>query len=710
MRILPLVLLILLAHALVAVDFSVFEKDGRFGIKDENGIVAVPAVYEQLGWSDNSKEIYAGVIGFKRDDLWGLVSIKNKVLAENKFYTMAPFNSELILASIKGKFSNQLFYGILDKNGEVKISFNYFQLERIGNHFLATEYDQYLSKVGMVNLANTITIPIKYRKIELKNGWHIANRFDNKKDVYRSGILVSQSLDSIRIANGLTGFKNGFAGHFEINGNQRFQFSYKDIVEKNESLEPIEFPNWEIYQNDLKILERRCDSLLLKDGFWTMHLNGVKHKVFSTDEFHISNEYELQDVSANNLVVRDIQSGRWSVLNGEKTIIEDKDSIKVSGSHFIVENEGEWDLFNRFGSKVNPFPMQSIEHGVDDYFMTKRNNYWGIIDLAGETYVNFKYDSIQVSGNYYVALFHGKWGVLDKHGNWKFYPEYEEIMTYGDLRVGKKGASYSYFYQDEFRYKTTFNIISQLGSLLIVKDEDEILGMINKDGSVIQLPEFESIKRVGDYVIFSSSGTSILSKLGDQILVGSEQGYEDFGELGEGYISAKKNGRWGFLDSLGRLRISNRYEDVQPFQENYAAIKLRGRWGFIDKNERLQVQPHYQEVSTFSNGLAIVKENDLFGLINKEGNEVVEVTWSNITRTTNGNYLIENDQNLIGLADQSGTFILRPNFDRIQDLSNNNIIVQENGKMGVLDFKGNQLFKISYSQVNSIEDFILLKQ
>ncbi len=708
----PLVffLVFILSHFVCATDFSVFEKDGRFGIKDENGVVAVPAVYEKLGWSDGSKKIYAGTIGFKRDDLWGLVSIKNKVLTENKFYTIAPFGNDLILASIKGKFSNHLFYGVLDNKGLVKISFNYFSLEQLGMDFLATEFDQYRSKVGMLSLENRITIPIKYKSIKLKNGWFIANKFDDKKDVYRNKTLVVQGLDSIRIDTGITGYKNGFAGHFDEGGAQNFHFEYKDIFEKNDLLETVRFPVWEVYKNEEKILERSCDSLSLNQNFWTMHLNGVKHKVFPSDEFKISNEYELQGVIGNKFVVREIKTGRWSVLNeSEQTLIQDKDSIKISGSHFIVMNEGDWDLFNSYGSKVNRFPMQSINRGVGDCFITKRNNYWGVIDFSGKTYINFKYDSIRVSNDFYVARFHGKWGLLDKHGNWKVYPEFEEVTTYGNLRVGKKGESYSYFYQDQFKYKTTFNIVEQLGSLLIVKDEDDILGLIGMDGSVIQLPEFESIRRIGDYVVFSNSGTSILSRMGNKILAGSEENYEDFGDLGEEYISAKKNGRWGFLDSEGRLRISNRYEDVRPFQENYAAIKLRGRWGFIDKSEKLMVQPHYQEVSSFSNDLAIVKENGRFGLINKSGEEVVEVDWKGITRTVNGNYLIENDQGLVGLVDKKGSFILRPNFSGIEDLKGENIVVKENGKMGVLDFQGNQKFKTAYSEITSIEDFILLK-
>ncbi len=693
-----------------AEDFSVFEKDGLFGIKDGNGEVTVPAVYEKLGWTDGTSTVFAGVIGFKQNNLWGLISIKNKVLADNKFYTIAPFRDNLILASIKGKFSNHLFHGILDNQGTVIVSFNYFNLETLGEFFLATEFDQYHSKVGMLNQQNKIVIPIKYKTIARNDKWFIANRFDNKKDLYLNGRLISQNLDSVQRKRGMICYRNGLSGYFDSNGSQALGFSFKDVIHEGGGLKTIEFPKWEVYEDNAKILERNCDSLSLEGNFWTMYLNGVKHKVFPSDRFKVSNKYELQAVGGAHFVVTDLKSGKWSVIDeAEHAIVKDQDSIGVSGNHFIGKREGKWNLFNGFGSRVNRFPMQSIRQGVGQHFMTKRNSYWGVIDFSGKTYINFKYDSILVSTDCYIAKFHGKWGILDKHGNWKFYPEYEEVNSYGNLRVGRKGAAFTYFYGGRSLYKTTFRIVRQLDNLLVVENEESKRGLIDQTGSIIYSPQFDSLKRIGDYLIFHQSTSAQFTNLDGEVIVGKEAGYEDFGDLGEGYISAKRNGRWGFLDLKGRLRISNRYEDVKPFHEGFAAIKLRGRWGFIDKNEKLRVQPHYQQVSSFNNGLAIVKEEERFGLIDKTGEEVVSVDWPNIKRTNDGNYLIESDEDLKGLVNREGLFVLRPNYESIEDHSDE-IIVKENGMMGVLDFQGVQKFKISYLEIKSVRNYLLLKR
>lgn len=703
-------LILFFIHKALADDFSVFEKDGRFGIKNENGEIAVPAVYEELGWTNGSQQVFEGVIGFKRNNLWGLVSIRNKILVENKFYTLDPFENKMLIASIKGRFSNHLFHGILDTSGQVIISFNYFNIDLLENQFLATEFDQYNSKVGLINKENTIVIPIKYKSIRFDRTWHVAQRFDGKQDIYKRGKLISQSLDSIRIDIGLTAFKDGLAGHLDTNGSMMFDFKHKDLINNDGVIEPIEFPFWQVYRDEEIVLEKACDSLAVDDGFWSMYLNGAKHKVFPEDEFKISTDFELQAIAEDKFIVKHIKTGKWSVIEEYgKKIIDDQDYIEVCDTYFIARDEDKWNLFNGFGTKVNRLPLASLHKGVDNFFIAKRNGYWGILDLTGKTYINFKYDSLTVAEDLYLAKFHRKWGILDKHGNWKHYPEYESFEVHENLIIGKKGKGFTYFYNDLLLYKSTFQIAAQLGNNFVVKDEENNFGLITGGGSIVHYPKFQSIKQVGDRFVLKTDQVSILADDLGMTIVERSSGYEDFDSFGEGYISAKKNGRWGFLDSQGRLRISNRYEEVKSFNEGLAPIKLRDKWGFIDKDEKLRVQPYYEEVSSFNNGLAVVKENNRFGLIDTNGREIVKVESPLIERTVTGNYLIKTEGGLVGLTNENGSYILRPNFEFIQDLPNE-IIVKANGKMGVLDYEGVQKFKISYSEIRSEKEFLLLKR
>ena len=55
-------------------------------------------------------------------------------------------------------------------------------------------------------------------------------------------------------------------------------------------------------------------------------------------------------------------------------------------------------------------------------------------------------------------------------------------------------------------------------------------------------------------------------------------------------VLIEKENRWGFVDSKGRLRISNRYDGAGPFHEGLAPIMLRGKWGFIDKSGKTKIK------------------------------------------------------------------------------------------------------------------------
>src|SRR5690606_13138636 len=77
----------------------------------------------------------------------------------------------------------------------------------------------------------------------------------------------------------------------------------------------------------------------------------------------------------------------------------------------------------------------------------------------------------------------------------------------------------------------------------------------------------------------------------------------------EGYRAIRKDGKYGFIDGEGRLRIANRYEGVRAFSEGMAAIRIQGKWGFIDRQDKIAVQPVYDQVEPFVNGSAIVTRN-----------------------------------------------------------------------------------------------------
>ncbi|MBX2939799.1 MAG: WG repeat-containing protein [Ferruginibacter sp.] len=96
----------------------------------------------------------------------------------------------------------------------------------------------------------------------------------------------------------------------------------------------------------------------------------------------------------------------------------------------------------------------------------------------------------------------------------------------------------------------------------------------------------------------------------------------------EGLAPAKLNGKWGFIDWMGKTVIPFQYEDASlfSFQDGKAAVKLNGKWGFINPSNQVVVPFLYEsvEVGLFVNGYEKVKKNGKMIFIDTTGKEYVE--------------------------------------------------------------------------------------
>lgn len=705
-----LLLLFLPLFGAEASDFEIFAEGGRFGIKDDEGAVVVPAIYEGLGWSDGSTEFLENVIGFKEGGKWGLVSVKNKVISESEFHSVVPFTSEYIKASKKDRYSNQLYYGLLDLGGDVEISFHYSSLQLMDQLIIASVLDeQKNTKTGILDFEEEVRVPISFKSIEKVQRWIVADRYDLKKNIYdKEGKPLVNDIDSIQLfTKGLACYSSGLAGFMTDKNKLKYGFDYKGFEEDNGSVKAVDFPQWEVYRFSEQIASWACDSLAQQNGIWVTYLNGAQHLALETTNEQLK-EYDLMEVSGDQMVVKHTQTEKWAVYDRDGGLVFNAhDYIRASDRFYFAQKDKKWFLFNRYGSKVNNLPFDAIREGVETHFITKRDGYWGLTDFQGEIFVQHKYDSIyRVPEGYYIVQFFGKWGIMNKYGNWMINPNFQKLEVHGRLILGVRGALKSFFYDGLLFSNTVFDISHIVGEVPILMDSGRY-GLINPTNSMLYKPAYDSIEVKDELILFHNDGAIKLINLDGTVQVDYEEEYEDFGEYSYGYISVKKNGRWGFIDRKSRLRIANRYDEVRPFKEGFAAVKLKGRWGFVDVKERLAIQPFYDEVSTFQDGIAIFQNEGGYGLVNPFGEEEINGL-QEIKRLPTGNFYISNKNDEIGLVDKSGNYILRPAFEDLVD-TGDGAIVQRGGRMGVIDYKGNQQIRINYALVKKTGDYFIAK-
>ncbi|MFY0601174.1 MAG: WG repeat-containing protein [Cyclobacteriaceae bacterium] len=686
-------------------------KSGQFeGLANESGEVVIPPVYDAIGWSDGSTQVSGQVVGYKEGEDWGLISIRNKKLTRAQFNVLIPFENEKIKGAIKGKFSNHLFYGILDSKGTTQVDFDHFSIERFADGILlVSEYLNRKVHYGLITYEGQRVLPKKYEEINALNELIVAEKEGKKKIFKRTGESVFDFwIDKYDVqGNDVLIQKSGKYGLIS-EGNVKFDVKYKNIADGVSH----SFNNWEILNiNTETRSEIACDSLKLDgDAIWTVYANQSINLFRSSEDKILENSAEsLIDIRNDHLLTQNQKTLKWSVYDrGGRAIVQQKDKVLLDSSYYFVEQKGRWDVFNYYGRKVNSKTFAGVLGAQGKAVAVNNHGYWGWMDFDGKMSINFKYDDLEFGStkSHFRGKYIDKWGVFDFFDNSIIPAEYDKIEIIGGHYVAWKG------YSRQIMSNTGETLIQTSGSvvgdqLLMFKESN--WGAVLPSGELID-PVYDTIRaasgfyefRQGEFVQLFTKNGKLIADFTDQI--------QDVLSHSEDHFLIKKGGNFGFVDSEGKLRIANRYDAAMPFSDGMAAIQLIGKWGFIDENETLRVQPFYDEVGFFQDGCAVVRVGNHFGIIDKDGNEVLSLDWKEVIRQPTGNFVVSDFEGRYGLVNAKGEIILSPVFESLEDTSLGLVVAGKYGRFGILDYHGYSKYPFEFDEIQiKGENILFLK-
>jgi hypothetical protein len=166
----------------------------------------------------------------------------------------------------------------------------------------------------------------------------------------------------------------------------------------------------------------------------------------------------------------------------------------------------------------------------------------------------------------------------------------------------------------------------------------------------------------------------------------------------QGLSGALIDGKYGFVDRSGKLRIANRYEKIGSFSEGLAPVKIGDLWGYIDPTDKIAIQPRYSEVGGFQKGVAIVKRDGKANLIDKNGKELLSDYYDRISFIDDHYYLTENNS-LFGLVNAQGTEVSIPKFDELRREGHDKILIRRGEKYGLMKETGEYSLPIYYKNI-----------
>lgn len=654
-------------HTSKAIEFSVYEENGKVGLKNEQGEVLIPAQYDGMGWSNGQFSIVDNVTGYQSGSHWGLVNLENNRITKAEYTDLSPGEGSLIVARKKIPGTVMIRTGCINTAGKEVIPFQYDGLRTSSFRAIVYVRNGAQFKHGLIDFENKLLIPLNYQNIyplgSLRYG---VENFDNKTAIF--------SEDGKQITNflidSLSSFKKDYAIIYQ---NQR-----QGLIDRQGQirLDPV-FREIKI-NDDGSISTRRADSWLWLNGENKSgrQLNADSVEVIQPNLIKISigGKIQLVDNAFNPVTTQlfsfigPFQKGKAVFRTGDRTGIinhEGKVIIKplyknlIIDHHFIRANQpvnfkDRWIVLDSAGRALTTKGYDHLAAFNGTFFPAQHRGYWGVVNGQGKEIVACVHDSIgQQLNELIVVKFKGKYGVINLDEDWIVTPQPNKLELLNDER---------YF---EIAPRTKF-LKSYKGEIIYFSDN-----RLEAEGD--HLLEYLS---AGGLWKIDMSGVIIerATHLHDAEVIYPES---------EGLRAIKKDGRYGFVDDQGRLRIANRYEGVKSFSGSFAAVKIRGRWGFINHADNIAVQPVYDEVVPFREGLSVVVQNTLYGLLDKNGKLIMPVRYDNILLL--GDKRVKVQQNgLWGLADDSGRMIVNPKFDQLTVLNNGYVITSRDGKFGLL--------------------------
>ncbi len=624
---------------------------------------------------------------YKENDKWGLLNAQQKPLTKAIYDQIIPG----IPYSIVKKYNPvtaRYTAGCIDQEGAFVIPMVYTDLRVEGLRVIACQKSATGFSYGVLSLKNEILIPIEYKSIKSLGTLRFAvENVDGKIALFTENgkALTDFSIDAIHpFYKEVSIFEqNGLLGLLNREGNLLTEARYRTITIENDGTIYGQLPHewkWVSFNSQQTIKNILADSVI-STASGNLLITTLKGTALFSKELKPLGAFYQHIRRTDNPSFFITEAKKKGVINqyGQVLLPNQFEDIRIDNRFVYALSGNAWKIYSHDGKLMSERTYETIYN--EDYFVhVKRKSFWGIIDEQGKEIIPCVYDSILQSSSDYISVkFKGQFGIINQQENWLV-----SLQPYPLQLVNKD------------RYLVVD------GTLLTLKDFNKQVYYFTNNPIEIQENGLLEKTSIGElwHITFNGLVTKIQQVTSAQISAVEPEH--------EGYRAIKKDGKWGFVDNQGRLRIPNRYDMVKHFSEGLAPFLLRGKWGFLNKEDDIIIHPTYENVEPFVNGMSKILMKKKYGLINKQNELILPCRFDDINLLPSGHYeIIANG--LKGLVDAEGHIIYDPKYEA-QLILEKHIIVQGQQKYGVLDKQGFNIIPTMHDLImlDDEETFIIL--
>ena len=498
-------------------------------------------------------------------------------------------------------------YGVIDRNGNIVIEAEY-------------------GAVQIPNPSKAIFVCVKEYNENTKEYETVV--YNEKKEVLLSNYKNVQAISIYTNVNStpyeksvLTYKENGKYGLINLEGKQITKPVYDEISSIN-----YKEGTFLVKQNELEGIINMKGKVIIK----------CEYESVTSDNYYSENGNKKQ---AGFIVSKKTEDGyRYGYANYRGTIILNPiytqlervtEIANEKGVYFIAFKNGQAGLLKNNKEILN-YEYEDIQYNVlGSIFVTKRNGKYGAVNQEGTTVLYPEYDNVYTGGMYLNALKDKDIFIFDLNGN--------KIETNEVSKTKTENANYYITIDKSNKYKVVdskdniiidkdYTYIEYLPGDYFIVERDSKSGIIDSNGkSVIEL-KYDSISRINetDILQMETNKNIALYNLNMKEIVSMDNAIVKEVKDEKAYILLYSDPDFKYFDKKGNILTSqNLFENNSLFAKN-----INGKWGFVDKDGNLKVQNDYELVTDFNKyGFAGIKKDGKWGSINQNGEVVQEPTY-----------------------------------------------------------------------------------
>ncbi|CDC31686.1 uncharacterized protein BN685_00744 [Clostridium sp. CAG:508] len=498
-------------------------------------------------------------------------------------------------------------YGVIDRNGNIVIEAEY-------------------GAVQIPNPSKAIFVCVKEYNENTKEYETVV--YNEKKEVLLSNYKNVQAISIYTNVNStpyeksvLTYKENGKYGLINLEGKQITKPVYDEISSIN-----YKEGTFLVKQNELEGIINMKGKVIIK----------CEYESVTSDNYYSENGNKKQ---AGFIVSKKTEDGyRYGYANYRGTIILNPiytqlervtEIANEKGVYFIAFKNGQAGLLKNNKEILN-YEYEDIQYNVlGSIFVTKRNGKYGAVNQEGTTVLYPEYDNVYTGGMYLNALKDKDIFIFDLNGN--------KIETNEVSKTKTENANYYITIDKSNKYKVVdskdniiidkdYTYIEYLPGDYFIVERDSKSGIIDSNGkSVIEL-KYDSISRINetDILQMETNKNIALYNLNMKEIVSMDNAIVKEVKDEKAYILLYSDTDFKYFDKKGNILTSqNLFENNSLFAKN-----INGKWGFVDKDGNLKVQNDYELVTDFNKyGFAGIKKDGKWGSINQNGEVVQEPTY-----------------------------------------------------------------------------------